>query len=112
MSKKRKVWKPHDSPARWKALLAKYGMGKDEYTRILQEQEGRCFICQKTPYETKPRRNLAVDHDHATGRIRGLLCFNCNHRLLGWYIREDVSKAKRIVKYLTRKTNYGKVPSN
>lgn len=112
MSKKRKPWKPNDSPARWKAILTKYGMGKDEYTSILREQEGRCYICQKAPHETKPRRNLAVDHDHSTGRIRGLLCFNCNHRLLGWYIRDDVPKAKRIVKYLTRKTNYGKVPSN
>ena len=107
---KRKVWKPHDSPARWRAILSRYGLSKDTYQQILQEQEGRCYICQKLPQECKPKRNLAVDHDHESGRIRGLLCFNCNHRLLGWYIRDDVAKARRIVKYLTRKTNYGTVP--
>jgi hypothetical protein len=110
MARKKKEWKPHDSPARWKSLLTKYGLSRTVYEKILQEQRGVCYICEKSPAESRPRRNLAVDHDHRTGRIRGLLCFNCNHRLLGWYIRDDVAKARRIVKYLTRKTNYGTVP--
>lgn len=110
MSKRKKVWKPNDSPARWRALEKRFGISKETYLQILAEQKGRCYICHKTPYDTKPRRNLAVDHDHSTGNIRGLLCFNCNHRLLGWYIRDDREKARRIVKYLTRKTNYGTVP--
>lgn len=105
-----KKWKPHDSPARWKAIEKKYGLSKNAYLEMLRSQEGRCFICRKRPEDTKPRRNLAVDHDHRTGQIRGLLCFNCNHRLLGWYIKDDREKAKRIVKYLTRKVNYGRVP--
>lgn len=110
MARKKKEWKPNDSPARWKAVLSKYGLSKEEYNRILDEQKGGCYICLKRPQDTRPRRNLAVDHDHVLGHIRGLLCYNCNHRLLGQHIRDDVAKARRIVKYLTRKTNYGTVP--
>jgi hypothetical protein len=39
-----------------------------------------------------------------------LLCYNCNYRLLGWYIKDDHEKARRIVAYLTRETDYGEVP--
>ena len=109
MSRKKKPL--NDSPARWKSIKKKYGLEKEEYLAILKDQDGRCYICRKLPEECKPRRNLAVDHNHTSGHVRGLLCFNCNHRLLGWYIRDDAAKARRIVKYLTRKVNYGKVPS-
>jgi hypothetical protein len=96
----------NDSPARWKRIRATYGLSKEDYQKILQDQGGTCFICQRSPEQIKPRRHLAVDHDHSTGRIRGLLCFNCNHKLLGWYIKDNIIMAKRIVKYLERKTNY------
>lgn len=109
-STKRKKWVPNDSKARWKRLLTKYGLTRLAYERIQSDQKGACYICRKLPSQTSPRRNLAVDHDHTTGQIRGLLCYNCNHKLLGWYIKDDVAKAKRIVKYLTRKVNYGKIP--
>ena len=58
-----------------------YGITPEEYARMLAAQEGRCFFCRK------PRRKLlAVDHDHVTGRVRGLLCTPCNTSL-GWYER-------------------------
>jgi hypothetical protein len=50
----------------------------DEYAALLSQQHGRCAICRK---ECGTGRYLAVDHDHATGRIRGLLCFRCNTSL-------------------------------
>lgn len=60
-------------------LQRTYGITSAEYDALLQAQDGRCAIC-----EAKPRKKrLAVDHDHATGLVRGLLCTNCNHRLLG-----------------------------
>lgn len=48
------------------------GVTDDDYARMLAEQDGRCAIagCVKTP---KTRR-FHVDHDHASGRVRGLLC--------------------------------------
>ena len=62
-------------------LRRTYGLGLEDYLRLLSSQGGGCAICGKTPEQE--RRNLAVDHDHTTGRIRGLLCALCNHRLIG-----------------------------
>jgi len=60
-------------------LIRVYGITMEQYLATLEEQGGRCAICQK-----KPRaRRLAVDHNHKTGRVRGLLCTRCNHKLLG-----------------------------
>lgn len=99
-----------DSPRRWKEIEKKYGLTREAYLSILAKQRGKCAICHRPPELIRPYRHLAVDHDHTTGRIRGLLCFVCNHKLLGWYIRDDVSKAKRLYDYLRKKHNYGKVP--
>jgi hypothetical protein len=60
-------------PTRAKAL----GVSDAEYARLLDAQGGHCALCLNTP---KTRR-LHVDHDHATGRVRGLLCYRCNRAL-------------------------------
>lgn len=54
-----------------------YGITPERYQLMLAEQEGRCAICRIEP----GRRRLAVDHDHGTGQVRGLLCFGCNAML-------------------------------
>ena len=46
-----------------------------KYANLLKKQKGVCAICGKPPKGLK----LAVDHDHKTGRIRGLLCAYCNY---------------------------------
>ncbi len=56
-----------------------FGIDAAEYQRILTLQGGRCAICRQKPRS----KNLAVDHDHETGEVRGLLCTRCNHKLLG-----------------------------
>lgn len=58
-------------------LKRKYGISQEEYELILDFQNGSCAICF-----AKPVKNyLHVDHCHKTGRIRGLLCHQCN-----WYL--------------------------
>lgn len=99
----------NDSPARWRAIEKKYGITRENYYSILSEQGGACYLCLRTPEEIRRRQHLAIDHDHATGKIRGLLCYNCNHRVLP-AVKEDPAYARRLVKYLTRRTKYGKVP--
>lgn len=61
---------------RFKSYIKRqYGLEWDEYQQMVEEQDGNCAICgQKDP--DRPR--LSIDHDHYSGRVRGLLCFPCN----------------------------------
>lgn len=59
--------------------LKKYGLTEEDYARMVEEQNGKCLICDQEP----PLRNgkiepLAVDHCHEIGVVRGLLCWKCN----------------------------------
>ncbi|MGH9223421.1 MAG: endonuclease VII domain-containing protein [Acidimicrobiales bacterium] len=57
------------------SLQRQYGLTVDGYEAMLEQQDGGCGICGRAPSESY---SLHVDHDHRTGRIRGLLCFVCN----------------------------------
>jgi len=57
-------------------LKRQYGITLDDYNEIFFSQEGKCIGCLRDQSEFK--RAFAVDHDHKTGRIRGLLCEDCN----------------------------------
>ena len=59
-----------------------YGMSYEEYQCLLEKQNNLCGICKIDQCSTG--RNFAIDHDHRTGRIRGLLCYKCNTSV-GWY---------------------------
>lgn len=63
-----------------------YGITPEEYNEILRSQGNKCAICGMTPEENG--KNLSVDHDHKTGKVRGLLCHKCNTGLgaLGDYL--------------------------
>lgn len=50
----------------------RYGLTSDQYEALVDESGGLCAICRKT------MGRVCVDHDHETGRVRGLLCHNCN----------------------------------
>ena len=57
-----------------------FGISLEEYSKMLEDQNGVCAICScfPTAKENSPYSNLAVDHCHTSGRIRGLLCSSCN----------------------------------
>lgn len=69
-------------PMDWKDshLRSKFGISLADYSRMVVEQENKCAICGKEETEMRGGnlKALAVDHDHATGAIRGLLCVACN----------------------------------
>ncbi|MGA8903747.1 MAG: endonuclease domain-containing protein [Candidatus Bathyarchaeia archaeon] len=50
----------------------RYGITEDEYHKMAAEQKQRCRICGRTP------KTLTIDHNHETGKVRGLLCRRCN----------------------------------
>jgi hypothetical protein len=71
-----------------------YGISEDQYKAMLEQQEGRCAICQELPKSIA----LHVDHDHVTGNVRGLLCRDCN--LAIGHLRDSTSILMRAIKYL------------
>jgi hypothetical protein len=84
--------------SQWAENFAKCKATKHEYEELLKVQNGVCAICGRT--ETARGQNgelkrLAVDHCHKTGKVRGLLCFNCN-AALGKFKDSPVLLAKAI----------------
>lgn len=74
-------------------LERQWGIPMAEYDRMLAAQDGHCFFCTRTAADEKSR-HLVVDHDHATGAVRGLLCYGCNISL-GYYERGQRSRLRR-----------------
>lgn len=79
-----------------------YGLSQAQYHQLLTYQNGRCWVCHQVPR----KRRLAVDHDHETGRVRGLLCADpergCNRAVLGSLEGkgDPLAMARRLVAYL------------
>lgn len=69
----------------------KYNITLIQYEQMFEAQGGVCAICGKPP----GKHALHVDHNHVTGKVRGLLCFSCNGAL-GWFEK----LAEKIRKYL------------
>lgn len=82
--------------------LKKYSLTIDQYDCMLRAQNGVCAICKRPP--TKKR--LAVDHDHLTGRNRGLLCGLCNRYLMNLIDTHKINPME-IVEYLDRPVALG-----
>jgi len=85
--------KEHRRRLAYKTKLKEYGMTLEEFDQMLVEQDNRCKICRKTfdpeVYALKPH----VDHCHAGGNVRGVLCFSCNVGLGKFYDNIDFLKA-------------------
>lgn len=78
---------------------ARYGLQPGEHDALVRLQGGVCAACGRTPEEAGMRRRpLHVDHDHATGRVRGLLCHNCNLAL--GQVADSVDRLMGLVAYL------------
>jgi Autographiviridae endonuclease VII len=81
---------------RWAAIYNRYKLTKENWQVMLDKQNGCCAICGA------PQENLShpleIDQDHATGKIRGLICRKCNSgiALLG----DDIERLKKAIVYL------------
>jgi len=74
-------------------LARQYGITQEQYNQFLIAQGGRCAICQ-----TKFVKIGHIDHDHKTGKVRGLLCFKCNVGI--GHLDDDPLKVKAALDYL------------
>ena len=77
-----------------KDLERRYGITTQHYQIMLTKQNHVCALCGK-----KGKKRLAVDHCHATGKVRGLLCHKCNTAI--GILNEDVSLLRRAIDYLS-----------
>jgi nitrate/TMAO reductase-like tetraheme cytochrome c subunit len=62
-------------------LRKKYGLSEEEWKHMLEEQRSSCAICHVPFVEAPYNGRICVDHNHKTGKVRGLLCVDCNHGL-------------------------------
>jgi hypothetical protein len=72
-------------------LKRRYGIGEDEFDELVRQQGGDCRICGRPDPEH-------VDHDHETGEVRGILCFNCNGGL--GQFRDSIDALRAAAEYL------------
>lgn len=82
------------TPRRLKAIRIRvraYGLTIDDYAQLMRKQGGQCGICAKS-------RRLGVDHCHKSGRVRGLLCNDCNF-FLG-LAEDDPHRLQAAIAYL------------
>lgn len=64
------------------AIKKKYGITLDQFNYLVEVQDNKCAICEKE-FDRKSKDRLPhIDHDHVTLKVRGLLCINCNMRLI------------------------------
>lgn len=80
-------------------LRRQYGLTLEQYQAMLAAQDGVCWICGADP-STCRYEALVVDHDHKTGKVRGLLCNACNSGL--GYFRDSISNLEAAMDYLER----------
>jgi len=93
--------------ARERNLMERYGMTLEDYVLMSEGQNHKCLICHTTDPAKGGRKSgkggamkhFCVDHDHETGKVRGLLCYSCN-RIIGM-IEENPEWCDRAVTYLS-----------
>ncbi len=96
-AKQRAAYRRTKSPNwyRMKNLKKLYGLTIEDFDDMLVEQKGACRVCAGP---SLGRGVYHVDHDHETGRIRGLLCHKCNVAL--GMVRDSTDHLKALITYL------------
>lgn len=74
----------------------RYGIDRTTYFAMIEEQSNQCKLCSKQGTETKP---LVIDHCHRTGKVRGLLCNECNQAL--GLLKDQIETLKNAIEYLS-----------
>ena len=77
----------------------KLGVCNTEYDKMLVQQKGACDIC-KSKLNSSRYTKLSVDHDHHTGKVRGLLCMQCNAAI--GLMKESPIRLQNAIQYLKR----------
>lgn len=79
-------------------LKTQYGLSIEQFESLNASQDGCCKICGRSPYGEN--KFLSVDHDHESGKVRGLLCRNCNTMIGG--AEDKVETLRKGIEYLNQ----------
>ena len=80
-------------------LKTRFGITPEQFDKMLEAQGGCCAICgSDSPGFTSDQTRFHVDHDHQTGRVRGILCGHCNVAL--GHLRDSLELVERAAAYL------------
>lgn len=90
-------------------LKKKFGISPEDYDQLLESQDGRCAICRR-PDSRSRYKPFHVDHDHKTGKVRGLLCAGCNTGLGN--LQDDPEVLLRAIAYLRRDNDDSNRPTD
>lgn len=85
-----------------KNKLQRYGLTVEQFSAMLASQSGKCPICQM---ELKSPKVPAVDHDHQTGAVRGILCRQCNAAI--GQLQDNPTVLRRAAEYLENSSSSG-----
>lgn len=85
--------------AKQQQLKYKFSLSIERWNKMLEEQNYSCAICETAQKDLN--KTLCVDHDHKTGKVRGLLCHNCNVALGSF--RDNSKILVRAIEYLKSK---------
>ncbi len=85
--------------AYFRLIKNQYGLSEEDYIKMYNNQNGKCYICNSENGHLRTER-LFIDHNHNTGKVRGLLCVKCNTGL-GMFI-DNISNLKKAIKYLKK----------
>ena len=80
--------------------MRKYKISQQDYEAMKKAQDNRCAICGNRQLLHINNGELNIDHDHKTGKVRGLLCNYCNTGI--GMLKDNISTLKNAVKYLSK----------
>lgn len=86
----------HKKEEKIRHLRNKYNITPEQYNELFNKQNGKCMICKK--HQSELKKLLGVDHNHKTGKVRGLLCDNCNKGI--GLLKEDINILINAINYL------------
>jgi hypothetical protein len=71
----------------------------EQYDELIEKQNNRCAICNR--HQSEFQRTFDLDHDHNTGKVRGLLCHNCNNGI--GHFKDDIEIMEKAIVYIRQK---------
>lgn len=75
-------------------MMKRYGITFADKERMYAQQKGKCLICN----DGGDLKKIHIDHNHQNGKVRGLLCYQCNSAIA--FLKEDISILQKAIDYL------------